>query len=107
MAVHADRVLVAHASTGGSTKAVAEFVATWLRIQGLQVDLRGLDERPDPGDYDAVVLGSAVRNGALLPAAEDFVWRNARAPRTAPGAGMAVQPRHQPVAARACRILPP
>jgi menaquinone-dependent protoporphyrinogen oxidase len=84
MTMYADRVLVAHAGTGGSTKAVAEFIAARLRVQGVTVDVRGLDERPDPAGYDAVVLGSAVRTGALLPAAEDFVHRNVDALRVMP-----------------------
>lgn len=84
MSTYADRVLVAHASAGGSTKAVAEFIATRLRELGLTVDVLGLDERPDPAGYDAVVLGSAVRGGALLPAADDFVWRNVDALRVMP-----------------------
>lgn len=77
MTVHADRVLVAHASRGGSTKSVAEFIAARLRARGLAVAVHGLDDGPDPRDYDAVVLGSAVRNGTLLPAAQHFVLRNA------------------------------
>lgn len=46
-------------------------------MRGLVADVCAADERPDLGRYDAVVLGSAVRNGALLPAAEHFVLSNA------------------------------
>jgi menaquinone-dependent protoporphyrinogen oxidase len=53
-------VLVAHASKRGSTAAIAEAVAATLREQGLEVDCRDAGEVDDIGDYDAVVLGSAV-----------------------------------------------
>lgn len=84
MTMYADRILVTHASTGGSTKSVAEFIAARLRLQGVTADVRGLDERPDLDGYDAVVLGSAVRSGALLPAAEEFLRHNADALRVMP-----------------------
>jgi menaquinone-dependent protoporphyrinogen oxidase len=84
MTTYADRVLVAHASSGGSTKAVAEFIAARLRVRGAVADVRGLDERPGLDGYDAVVLGSAVRDMALLPAAEHFVLQNSDALRVMP-----------------------
>lgn len=84
MTHHIDRVLVAHASSGGSTRSVAGFIAARLRVRGLLVDLRGLDERLTVDGYDAVVLGSAVHNRALLPAMESFVLRNSDALRRMP-----------------------
>lgn len=84
MTAYPDRTLVVHASSGGSTKAVAEFIAARLRVEGVVADVRPLDERPDLDGYDAVVLGSAVRGGALLPAAEHFVLRNVDALRVMP-----------------------
>ena len=84
MTYHIDRVLVVHASSGGSTRSVADFIATRLRVRGLVADVCAVDERPDLGRYDAVVLGSAVRNGALLPAAEHFVLSNADVLRVMP-----------------------
>ena len=84
MTSYADRTLVVHASSGGSTKAVAEFIAARLRARGVTADVRGLDERPGLDGYDAVVLGSAVRGGALLPAAEHFVLQNSDALRVMP-----------------------
>jgi menaquinone-dependent protoporphyrinogen oxidase len=84
MTPYADRVLVLHASAGGSTKSVAEFIAARLRVQGVVADVRGLDEQPGPDGYDAVVLGSAVHGRALLPAAEHFVLHNSDALRTMP-----------------------
>ena len=84
MAYHIDRVLVGYAGTAGSTKSVAEFVAARLRARGLSADLRDLAEKPAVDDYDAVVLGSGVRDAALLPAAENFLWHNVDALRIRP-----------------------
>ncbi len=84
MRQHTDRVLVGHASSGGSTKSVADFIAARLRVQGLRVDVVDVDEATDVDGYDAVVLGSAVHGQALLPAAEHFVLRNMDALRTLP-----------------------
>jgi len=84
MTHHIDRVLVGYASAGGSTKAVAEFVAARLRVHGVLVDVVNLDQRPAVQGYDAVIIGSAVHNRALLPDAESFVRRHADALRVRP-----------------------
>ncbi len=84
MSYHIDRVLVGYAGTAGSTKSVAEFIAARLRARGLTTDLRDLAEAPPVDGYDAVVLGSGVRNAALLRAAENFMWHNADALRIRP-----------------------
>lgn len=84
MTYRTDRVLVVHASAGGSTKAVADFIAARLRVQDLVADVHGMDALPSLDGYGAVVLGSAVHNRALLPAAEHFVLRNADALRVIP-----------------------
>ena len=84
MTDHTDRVLVTYAGTRGSTKGIAEFIAARLRARGLKADLRDVAEQPDVDGYDAVVVGSGVRNAALLPAAENFLWHNADALRVRP-----------------------
>ncbi|MFI7680482.1 flavodoxin domain-containing protein [Actinophytocola sp. NPDC049390] len=84
MTNHIDRVLVGYAGTGGSTESIATFVAARLNARGLTADLWDLAERPSVEGYDAVVLGSRVRDGALLRAAENFVWHNADALRVRP-----------------------
>jgi menaquinone-dependent protoporphyrinogen oxidase len=73
MTHHIDRVLVAYAGSGGSTRSVAEFVATRLHAHGLAADVRNLDDQPELDGYDAVVVGSAVHNTALMPVADRFL----------------------------------
>lgn len=54
------KVLVTGASHRGSTMEIAEAIADTLRGEGLDTDLRLLQEVVDLAPYRAVVLGSAV-----------------------------------------------
>jgi menaquinone-dependent protoporphyrinogen oxidase len=72
-------VLVAFASKHGSTRGVAQRIAARLREHGATVELRPVDQVADAGDYEAVVLGSAVFNQRWTPEAEQFVDRNTEA----------------------------
>jgi menaquinone-dependent protoporphyrinogen oxidase len=73
------RVLVVHASRGGSTREIAERIAERLRANGAEVDVRGAAAAGTVDGYDAVVVGSAIRAGAWLPEATTFVRNNLRA----------------------------
>ena len=65
-------VLVAYASLHGSTRGIAELIARVLEERGLDVEVRGVETSPDPGTYDAVVLGSAVYRGSWMREALEF-----------------------------------
>jgi menaquinone-dependent protoporphyrinogen oxidase len=69
-------VLVGFASSHGSTRGVAERIAGRLGEQGHRAEVRSLDQSPEPGRYDAAVLGSAIHNGSWLPQATEYVRRN-------------------------------
>lgn len=84
MTARVGRVMVGYAGMSGSTKSIAAFIAARLRTCGLTVELRDLAERPDVERYDAVVIGSGVRDAAFLRSAENFVWHNANALRVRP-----------------------
>jgi menaquinone-dependent protoporphyrinogen oxidase len=75
MARQAD-VLVAYASRHGSTRGVAERVAARLEEHGSRAHVRPVDQLDDMDEYDAVVFGSPVYDGAWLPEAERFVRAN-------------------------------
>ena len=47
-----------------------------LSSNGLSVDVKPIQENPQIKDYQAVLLGSAVRHGNWLPEAVDFVKAN-------------------------------
>ncbi|MBJ8341283.1 flavodoxin [Antrihabitans sp. YC3-6] len=75
------RVLVVYATENGSTGDVAHYIADKLRTGGFDVDVFRASTAPDPGSYEALVLGSAVRDGAWLPAARNYVRGNKEAIR--------------------------
>jgi menaquinone-dependent protoporphyrinogen oxidase len=70
------KAIVVYASRYGSTKGIAEFIAEKLRHLGTQADVRPVDAVHNPGDYETLVVGSAVYLGHWLKEAAEFVWRN-------------------------------
>lgn len=69
-------VLVGYASEHGSTRGIAERVASRLRDRGLAAEARPLGPVTDPGGYRACVLGSAIHSGDWLPEGAEFLRRN-------------------------------
>jgi menaquinone-dependent protoporphyrinogen oxidase len=67
--------LVGYATRHGSTREIAERIATTLVERGATVELRTLDQVGDVRPYDAVVIGSAVYSGRWLAEATAFVRR--------------------------------
>lgn len=67
------RVLVAYGSMHGSTGGVAEAVSRTLCDAGMRSEVRRVETLNRVSDYDAVVVGSAVRRARWLPEAVDFV----------------------------------
>jgi menaquinone-dependent protoporphyrinogen oxidase len=67
------RVLVAFATKMGSTRGIANAVGAELLRHGLAVDVRDVREVSSLGDYQAVVLGSAVYLGRWRAEATRFV----------------------------------
>lgn len=80
------KVLVAYASKCGSTGEVAQAIGETLCAHGATVDVRRIEEVGDATDYDAFVVGSAIRMGSWLPQAKKFVETNAALLRAAPTA---------------------
>jgi menaquinone-dependent protoporphyrinogen oxidase len=70
------KAIVVYASKYGFTKGIAEFIAEKLRQQGTQAEARPVDAVHNPGDYDALVIGSAVYMTHWLKEATEFVQRN-------------------------------
>lgn len=80
-------ILVAYASSGGSTADVAEAIGKTLREGGLQVEIHPASAVKDLTPYSAIVLGSAIQAGQWLPDALNFLQAHQ------------VQLQHKPVAA--------
>lgn len=78
------RVVVGYASSQGSTAQIAERIAEILRVSGNTVDVGPVGEIDSLGDYEAVVLGSAIHNQAWLPEAAAFLHAHAKVLATRP-----------------------
>jgi menaquinone-dependent protoporphyrinogen oxidase len=68
-------ILVAFATKHGSTQEVAEAVVEELNSQGLEVELRTLDEVKDLDGYGSVVLGAPLYMGRWHQDARRFLKR--------------------------------
>lgn len=66
-------ILVTYATRTGSTTGVAAAIGETLSGRGYGVEVRPMLEKPDPGEYGAVILGSAVNGGKWLPEAVEYV----------------------------------
>jgi menaquinone-dependent protoporphyrinogen oxidase len=74
---HRILVLILYASRYGSTREIAERIASRLEHRGLSVDLAQAGELRTIGNHDAVVAGSAVYFGSWMKEAAEFVRGNA------------------------------
>ncbi len=68
-------VLVTAATKNGSTGEIAQAIGAGLTARGLPAVVMSPDEVRDIGEYDAVILGSAVYSGHWMPAATALVER--------------------------------
>ena len=70
------RILIAYATRAGSTAETAVRMGELLAKRGLQVDVRPVASVTGLGPYSAVVAGSAIRTGAVLPEMLTFLQNN-------------------------------
>jgi menaquinone-dependent protoporphyrinogen oxidase len=78
------RILIAYATRTGSTPGVAAAIGETLSGRGYTVDVKPIEDNPDPALYQAVIVGSAVNGGKWLPEAVTFVQRHQSTLRQAP-----------------------
>ncbi|WP_425955499.1 flavodoxin domain-containing protein [Xylanimonas sp. McL0601] len=77
-------VLVVFGSTRGGTAGIAETIATTLRAEGMEADLRNAGKTTSAEGYDAVVLGGAIYMGRWHHDARAFAHRHAAVLRHRP-----------------------
>ena len=70
------KILVAYASGYGSTAEVAREMGESLTQDGITVTVSQLPFVDNLEQYDAVIVGSAIRYDRWMPAAKDFVINN-------------------------------
>jgi len=78
------RILIAYGSAAGSTAEVAQAVGEEMQNDGAHVDIGPVEEINNIKEYDAVVVGSAVRVFNILGKTRRFLRRNKRALREVP-----------------------
>ena len=71
-----NRILIAYASKCGSTAEVAKSMGKVLVEKGCEVDILPVNQVKTMDGYNGILAGSAVRVGAWLPEAVDFVRNN-------------------------------
>jgi menaquinone-dependent protoporphyrinogen oxidase len=71
-----NRILVTYASKAGSTAEIAVKIGEHLSARGFSVDVINVESKPDPKDYQAVILGSCIRMGGWLPEMLDYIKAN-------------------------------
>jgi len=67
------RIAVIYATAQGSTRDIAEFISDALTARNAEVELSDVEHAPELSRFDAVILGSAIHDKALLPAMESYV----------------------------------
>jgi menaquinone-dependent protoporphyrinogen oxidase len=70
------KILVTYASRKGSTAEVAHEIVNVLRATGADVSIQPVQYIHNLIPYDAVVIGSGIYDGSLLPEAMDFIKLN-------------------------------
>ena len=71
-----NRILVTYATKAGSTTEIAAKIGEHLSARGFSVDVIHVKSKPDPKDYQAVILGSCIRMGGWLPEMMDYIQSN-------------------------------
>ena len=84
------KILVVYATRAGSTIEVAQAIGKKLAAGGAAVDVKPVKNAANLKDYQAVILGSAIRRGAVLPEVTDFAKTNKEELKNIPVAGFIV-----------------
>lgn len=79
-------ILVAYATRADSTREVAEFVGRALAELHTAVEVRPVNKVKDIRPYQAVIIGTAVRMGKIMPEAVSFAQKHALNLRQKPAA---------------------
>ncbi|WP_136688814.1 flavodoxin domain-containing protein [Halorhabdus amylolytica] len=71
------QILVCYGTSEGQTEKIAERIGDRLSERGHRAPVRNVDESdPDPGGYDAVLIGSSIHMGGHQSPVETFITEN-------------------------------
>jgi len=71
------KLLIIYASTDGQTKKIATYLKAEAEKQNIQVSLCNAAEQPlKPDTFDAVIIGSSIRNRKFQSAVQAYVTQN-------------------------------
>jgi menaquinone-dependent protoporphyrinogen oxidase len=87
------KILVAYATRCGSTAEIAEALGRDLQSRGYRPEVAPVARISEVSAYQAVLLGSAVREGDWLPEAKEFVRHHQREIQNLPSAFFTVHMR--------------
>ena len=82
--IMSQKILVAYGTGAGSTAEVAEAIGEEMGKLGATVDVKPVEELREVGDYDAIVVGSAVRAFRILAKTRKFLRRQRKALQKVP-----------------------
>lgn len=91
--MHPARILLVYGTSYGHTERIARHMATMLQLGGAVVDVRSgdrHDDRIDPRQYDAVMIGASVIFGRHQPYIERFILSHRAWLRSVPSAFFSV-----------------
>jgi len=88
------KILVAYATRCGSTAEIAEALGRDIQSRGYSPEIMPVAKVSDVSAYQAVLLGSAVREGNWLPEAKGFVNHHQREIQNVPNAFFTVHMRN-------------
>jgi menaquinone-dependent protoporphyrinogen oxidase len=70
------RILITYATKAGSTAEIAARIGEIIAQKGVAVDLLPVSKVNDLTPYQAVVVGSVIRVGSVLPEVKTFIEKN-------------------------------
>ncbi len=85
------KMLVLHSGVYGHTRKICEHMRPALESGGFEVEFQALPgDAPDPGGFDAVLIGASIRNGKHNSAVLQFIEQHSQCLESKPGAFFSV-----------------
>ena len=70
------KTLLAYSSGYGATKEISDRIASILRRDNLEVDVKPIDALVSIDDYDTLIIGTTIRADKIVANVRDFIARN-------------------------------